>query len=118
MKIYHRKTALMDLAVLSLFQGIAHAESLTEYAQKCETDVGVAVPSFTCDSGTTVPGNTPNASGQCENLAFLGGHVGSGQYQIYSDLTNKCATYEGGLLIQYTCSDNVASKIHFRYPSQ
>jgi hypothetical protein len=53
---------LASLAFGVFFPAFAHAESLQDYARKCDAAVGMTVPDFDCDAGSLVPDTHPNGA--------------------------------------------------------
>jgi len=57
--------ALTAAGLALLTAGAAQAETIEEYAAKCDAAVGASVPDFDCDAGTLVP-TTNHANGKCD----------------------------------------------------
>jgi hypothetical protein len=71
---------------------MANAESLQEYAQKCDMAVGVTVPDFNCDLGTEVPAPHLHADGHCDFPNQLHKECDPGsRFQVLSDPNDKTA---------------------------
>lgn len=76
--------------VLAISATVAHAESLEDYAAKCDQAIGVSVPDFVCDTGTLVP-TTHFANGSCDRPNQLNRECDPGsRFQV---LTNNATAY-------------------------
>ncbi|MEJ2755502.1 MAG: hypothetical protein P8104_06650, partial [Gammaproteobacteria bacterium] len=66
MAFYKNKLYLLLIGVLlPLLYQDAFAESLEDFALKCDTEIGVSVPDFICDNGSKVP-TTNYSNGLCD----------------------------------------------------
>jgi polyglycine hydrolase-like protein len=92
MRFLERLTLLTCSSFPILFLSVSipayGADTLEDFARKCDQAIGVTVPDFVCDNGTVVP-TTHFANGQCDRPNVLNGVCDPGsRFQVLANTAN------------------------------